>query len=337
MVKRVTLKQVAEHAGVSITTVSNYVRGWPFISEKTSQIVGHSIQELGYAPHPIAQGLRTGRTNIIGFIVPDLTNSHFASMANIVESIARQYGYNILLFNSHDDETLEIDCINQAVQRWVDGLIIVQAAGATKTTGILQSTDIPVVSIDRVPMDFEDSSCRVDNYEASCLIMEYLYSLGHRRIAHLAGLTDSRPGRERYQGYEDSVAKYNLDYQRIVQNQGGWWLSNGYAAMKELLEDEIRPTAVYASNDEMALGALHLLQETDLRVPQDISLVGIDDIDMSRYVTPQLTTVRQPLEAMTQKGIDMLLRLMSDDNTSVENHIFVPELVIRNSTAPPVN
>lgn len=337
MVKRVTLKQVAEHAGVSITTVSNYIRDWPFISERTRNIVGESIKELGYIPHPIAQGLRTGRTNIIGFIVPDLVNPHFSSMANIVESIARKHKYNILLFNSRDDETLETICINQAAQRWVDGLIIVQAAGATKTTQVLRATNIPVVSIDRVPMDFKDSSCRVDNYEASCLIMEYLYDLGHRRIAHLAGLTNSRPGKERYQGYEDSVEKYNLTYSRIVQNHGGWLASNGYDSMKELLEDETYPTAIYASNDEMALGALHLLQETNLRVPQDISLVGMDDSYLCRFVTPQLTTVRQPLEDMAQTGIKMLLRLMTSNDNRPENRLFMPELVVRNSTAPPAN
>lgn len=336
MTRRVTLREVADQAGVSITTVSNVIRGWPHISNETRRKVEHAIEALGYVPHPIAQGLRTGRTFVIGFVVPDISNPHFASMVSTIEEIAREHNYNILLFNTNDDEAVEADCIHQSIKRWVDGLFIVQAAHARTTSETLASVNVPVVAMDRVPGDFEGISCRIDNLHASRQALNHLCKLGHTRIAHLAGPQGALPAADRLIGYHQTLQEHNLSYERVMVSDGTWGSEAGYDAMKQILKDDVRPTAIFASNDVMAIGALHALFEQKLRVPEDISLVGVDDISISKHLTPPLTTVKQPLEQMARAGIDKLLKLMNDESVVSISETFLPELVVRESTSVPI-
>jgi len=334
MTRRVTLREVADQAGVSITTVSNVIRGWPHISKETRQKVELAIDALGYVPHPIAQGLRTGRTFVIGFVVPDISNPHFASMVSTIEEIAREHNYNILLFNTNDDESIESDCIHQAIKRWVDGLFVVQAAHATTTSKTLAAVNIPVVAMDRVPSDFEGIACRIDNMHAAQQAVAHLCELGHTRIAHLAGPQGALPAADRLQGYRQTLQERNLAYERVAFSEGTWGSESGYKAMHDILNDDLRPTAIFASNDVMAIGALHALFEHKLRVPEDISLVGVDDISISKHLTPPLTTVKQPLKQMARAGIDKLLKLMNEETIVPISETFLPELVVRESTAP---
>ncbi len=334
---RVTLRQVATYAGVSITTVSNVIRQWPYISDETRHRVEEAITELGYVPHTIAQGLRTGRTQIIGFIVPDLANPHFAAMVSITEAIAREHGYNVLIFNSRDDAALEVTCIHQVVNRWVDGLMIVQAATAQNTAELLHTLNIPVVAIDRVPVDFIGPSARIDNTLVSELAIDHLYSLGHRRIAHLSGPLGAQPAQERLNGYKRYLQEHQLSYVYSSTHEGTWGAESGYVGMRQILAEAELPTAVYASNDSMAIGALHALYERGLRVPEDISIIGVDDIELTQHLHPPLTTVRQPIDQMARAGIDMLLKCIHTESNPETGHsrkILTPELVIRESTAP---
>lgn len=337
MTKRITLRQVATHAGVSPTTVSNVIRGWPHISTDTRQKVENAIEELGYVPHPIAQGLRTGRTHVIGFIVPDLANPHFAAMVSTTEAIAQEHGYNVLIFNSHDDELLETNCLNQVVNRWVDGLIIVQAANATTTTQTLKTiTNIPILAMDRIPADFDGPTAKIDNTQAAKLAIQHLYDLGHRKIAHLTGPIGALPARERLEGYHNFLDEFGIRARYTSTHEGTWGAESGYMAMKHLLQGYDHPTAIFASNDSMAIGALHALHEHGLRVPEDVSVVGVDDIELAKHLHPPLTTIRQPIDRMARVGIDLLLKLIEDrENIQLNQsyHVFSPELVVRQSTA----
>lgn len=336
MTRRVTLREVADHAGVSVTTVSNVIREWPHISQETRQKVEVSIEALGYVPHPIAQGLRTGQTYVIGFIVPDIANPHFAAMVGTIEDVARTNGYNILIFNTNDDEAIESECIQQAVKRWVDGLLIVQASQATKTTETLKSINVPVVAIDRIPPDFEGVYARSDNHQAAHLVMEHLFNQGHTRIAHLAGPQGAIPARDRLHSYQEFIATHQLAYERITYTENTWGTDDGYRMMFDIFEDDIQPTAIFASNDTMAIGALHAMYERGLRVPDDMSLVGIDDIAICQHLTPPLTSVRQPLMRMAHASINKLLQLMDNNNDVIpESEIFAAEFIVRESTAPP--
>ncbi len=340
MMQRVTLRNVADHAGVSVTTVSNVVRGWPHISDATRSKVQDAIRELGYSPHPIAQGLRTGRTHVIGFIVPDLANIHFSAMVSIVEDVAHDHGYSLMVFNTHDDAEREALCIHQVTSRWMDGLLIVQAARARNTAQLLKSITIPIIAIDRVPDHFDGSCYYVNNRTIVSLVMEHLIALGHRSIAFLPGPQGAITARDRSRAYAEITQQMSLDYHPTPENQGRWDASEGYQQTRWLLDRGEHPTAIFASNDMMAVGAAHAIYDCGLSIPGDISLVGVDDTEVSRHMTPPLTTVRQPLDQIAHAGIESLLGFINhQENENAEplqpvRMSFEPELVVRESTAP---
>ena len=332
---KITLRDVANQAGVSVTTVSNVVRGWPYISDETRLKVEQAIRELGYHPHPFAQGLRTGRTQVIGFIVPDLANPHFASMVSTVEDIAREHGYSVLVFNTHEDVKREEECVRQAINGWVDGLMLVQTGQRLRVLPLLEDSSFPFVPLARVPANYQGASCSVDNFHAAGLIMNYLYNLGHRRIAHLGGPSYALAARDRIEGYLRACETLGLKYCRVMTPDGHWAAEDGYRAMLALLDEGgERPTAVFASNDLMAIGASRAIWSRGLRIPQDISLVGVDDIEVSKYTNPPLTTIRQPVDKMARAGIEMLLDMILDHDASGEPLSLQPELIVRESAAP---
>jgi len=333
--QKVTLRDVARHAGVSVTTVSNVVRGWPYIAEETRLKVEQAIQELGYVPHPIAKWLRRGYTQTIGFVVPDVTNSHFAALVDTVENIAREHGYSVLVLNTHEDELREAEGVRLLTSGLGDGILLVQTANALQNGSLLRDVTIPVVAIDRVRETFNGPFCNVDNFAVTRLAMQHLYDLGHRRIAHLAGPSTALSAQDRAESYRQFIREAGLEYEYLSTNPSQWCSDEGYRAMHQLLDESVRPTAVFVSNDRMAAGAIHAAIERGLRVPEDISLVGVDDIELSRHITPPLTTVRQPLEEMARIGVEMLLKLIQEEPLEQPHVSLAPSLIVRESTAPP--
>jgi LacI family transcriptional regulator len=333
--QKVTLRDVAERAGVSVTTVSNVVRGWPYIASDTRSRVAQAIEELGYEPHPLARWLRTGRTQAIGFVVPDIANPHFASLASIAEDIAQEHGYSLLVLNTQENEAREARGVRLLTNGLGDGILIVQTTNALQTTDLLQTITVPVVAIDRVPNSFTGAFCNVDNQEIARLALQHLYDLGHRRIAHLAGPTTALSAQDRNAGYCRFVEARALEYCYVSANGCHWSVQEGLAAMRELLSQAERPSAVFASNDRMAVGAAHAIREGGLRIPQDISLVGVDDIEISQHLNPPLTTVRQPVSEMARTGIEMLMQLIKGEAPAELHVTLSPLLVVRDSTAPP--
>lgn len=332
MPRRVTLHDVANYAEVSVTTVSNVVRDWPYISAETRQKVQRAIQELEYTPHPIAQGLRTGLTRVIGFIAPSLADPYFATMVSVAEDVARQRGYSLLVFNTSENEDREAESIRRASQRWVDGLLMAQVAAGKNTMDAVAEVSVPVVAIDRIPDGFTGPSCRVDNSRVGELAMRHLYELNHRRIAHLAGPPTVRPARERLEAYQVARSLFGLTYERIVFVSSVWDYHEGYQAMQQILGDDLLPSAIFASNDRMAIGASHAIRDRGLRIPDDISLVGVDDIEVGAYLNPPLTTVHQPIEDMARSGIDLLLRLVKNEVPDDIHWVLQPSLIVRQSS-----
>lgn len=334
MSKNITLKDVAAYAGVSVTTVSNVVRKWPYVSSEMREHVQRAIDELGYSPHVIAQGLRTGQTQAIAFIVPDLPNPYFAEMVAAAEESAQRFGYTLLIFNSREDPVRESTCIHRASGRWADGLLIAQSAQSQWPDTLWQDVDIPVVAVDRIPSEADIPVCAADNVAAGRNATEYLIALGHRHIAHIAGPQAVRPALDRYTGYLSVLDAHGLSYRRVVQSSSNWEPDDGYHCMLELLSSEDSPTAVLASNDRIAIGALHAIHDRGLRVPYDISVIGVDGIEVSAHLNPPLTTMRQPLHQMAGAAVDMLLRLIRGEQLEQLTMLLEPELIVRQSTSP---
>jgi DNA-binding LacI/PurR family transcriptional regulator len=332
MAKNVTLRDVAEYAGVSVTTVSNVVRDWPYISTETRDKVRSAIDTLGYTPHIVAQGLRTGQTQALAFIVPDLSNPYFAEIVSAAEDVAQQYGYTLLVFNSHEDEAREANCIRRATNRWADGVLIAHTTQTRPTPHQWQELDTPVVAIDRIPHEYAGPLCALDNIAAGRIATEYLIALGHRRIAHLAGPAEVLLAAHRAEGYAQTLAAHGIDYRWIMHSGAIWGMDDGYHAMRALLDEPEQPTAVFASNDRVAIGALHAITERGLRVPDDYSLVGMDGIEISGHLNPPLTTVRQPLDRLARAGVEMLLKLIKGEALDQNSVLLIPELLVRQST-----
>jgi LacI family transcriptional regulator len=333
MVHHVTLRDVAEYADVSITTVSNVMRDWPYVSNHTRQRVHEAIQKLGYTPHVVARGLRTGQTQAIAFIVPDLANPYFAAIVSAAEDVAQEHGYTLLVFNSHENSEREAACIQRAARRWADGMLIAQTAEAQRSA--LDGLSTPFVAIDRVPENYTSPSCTLDNFRAGQLAAQHLVELGHQCIAHLGGPPHTRPAQERLRGWQSVLETHGLPTHYVTHTGNRWSCDDGYDAMQRIFTHRELPTAIFASNDRMAIGALRAIQERGLTVPGDVSLVGVDDIEISRFLNPPLTTVRQPLEDMARAGIELLLKLMQDDPPETTQVLLQPQLMIRQSTAVP--
>lgn len=332
MARRVTLRDVADRAQVSITTVSNVVRGWPYIAVETRNRVESAISELGYQPHSIAQGLRTGRTQAIGLIVPDLASLYFAVMVEIVEQIAQRHGYNVIVVNSNESPDNEARAIEQVAARWIDGLLIAQTTPSERSSALLANLPIPIVALDRVPPDYPAPYCTIDNEQIIALALGHLTALGHTHTAHLHGPRNIIVAEVRAQAYLRATHGAG----RLIATGDDLDLNGGYLGMLRLLDSgDPLPTAIFTANDLMAIGAMRALHERGVRVPDDVSIIGVDDIPFGRYATPALTTVAQPLDQLALAGTTMLLDLIHERPIAASQILLEPSLVVRESTAAP--
>lgn len=335
MVQRVTLRDVAQHVGVSVTTVSNVMRGWPYVAEETRRKVQEAVHELGYTPNPIAQSLRTGQVQTIGFIVPHLSSPYFAAMVSVAEEVALEHGYSVIVFNAQENLERQDQAIRRAGNRLVDGLLIAPCVQSHLPLSVAANLSIPIVLIDRVPDNSDIPWCAVDNIRAAEIAVTHLVELGHRRIGHISGPSTARPTRDRRLGYEQMLLKFNLHAPIIAFNETDWDVEAGYHSAEQLLSAPDRPTAIFTTNDEMAIGALRAANALGLRVPEDVSIIGIDDINISAYLNPPLTTIHQPLHEVARAGIELLLSLLNDQPPTQQQILLEPSLKIRASTASP--
>jgi DNA-binding LacI/PurR family transcriptional regulator len=328
-----TMKDVAQLAGVSVQTVSCVINDQGSISQPTRNRVLQAIEQLNYRRDPIARSMRTRQTRLIALLIQDITNPVLSIIASAIEAAAYAEEYNVLLHNVGLDARREKTYLDTVAERLVDGLIIVNAMDREQTFSRLAADTTPTVLIDCLSTT-DLPSVSVDNFQGAYLATRHAVELGHRRIAHIAGELSLEVARLRADGYSQCIQDHDLIYHRIIPPFNNRWdYHSGYRAMRELIESPERPTAVFVSGDQMAIGAYRALAETELRIPDDISIIGFDDIEAARYTTPPLTTIRQPFDEIAQRGFALLLDLF-DGNTPDETRIILPpELVIRESTA----
>lgn len=342
-----TMRDVARLAGVSVQTVSCVVNAKPGITAETRAKVWQAIKELGYRPYSIARSLRTRHTHTIALFVTDIVNPSLATMAGAAEDHAHAFGYSMVLYNTHGDVAREADYMRTAIERWVDGVLIIAVAEQMPGLVVLHEAGIPVVAIDRVPVEHTGPTVTLDNVKAGWLAAGHLLDLGHTRIAHISGPLSLRLARERLAGFQQAIAARGLPPGVCVSGEGMWECAAGYRAMQRILSgaEELSgtkgaggtslPTAVFAANDRMAFGAMRAIDEAGLRVPHDISVVGLDDIEVAAFQTPPLTTVRQSFTKMATLGVQLLLELLAGREPEQPHVVLEPELIVRHSTAAP--
>jgi LacI family transcriptional regulator len=329
------MKDVAQLAGVSIQTVSAVVNNKPDITAETRARVLSIIEQLNYQPYSVARSLRTRQTQTIALVVSNIASVAIAAMASAAEAHAHSFGYRLILYNTHNDSSRETSYFNAVAQQWVDGVVFIPAMGRLGRLDILQAADIPSVAIDRIPDDYKGPAVMLDNLKAGRLAGEHLLDLGHERLAHIGGPMEIRLARERFGGFQQALEMRGLDPKVCAVAEGTFTCQTGYLAMKQLLASRPYPTAVFAANDLMAIGAMRAVDEAGLRVPQDISIVGVDDIEVAAFQTPPLTTICQPFTQLATLGVQLLLDILAGKELVQSQIVIEPTLIVRQSTTKP--
>lgn len=326
------MKDVARAANVSIQTVSAVVNDKPEITLETRERVLAAINQLGYRPYKVARSLRTRSTNTIAIILSDITNPFFSTVVSIAEDYAHSAGYSLILYNTHYDGERERYYCQAVLERWIDGLLFVSTLDHVNGLDMVQKAGVPVVALDRIPDDYIGPSVTLDNVKAGRLAAEHLLELGHTRFAHISGPLDLRLSRERQRGFQEAIGARGLDLGPCIPGDDNWSGASGYRAMQSLLELAARPTAVFAANDRMAIGAMRAIAERGLRIPQDISVVGVDDIELAALHNPSLTTVAQSLTDVATQAVQILLEILKGKDHSQTQVVLDAVLKVREST-----
>ncbi len=345
--KRPTQVDVARIAGVSRATVSyvmnDQASGKVAISEETRQRVLSAIEELGYVPDARAQALRSGSTKTIGLIIPDIHNPHFWETADGVEQEAYTAGYHMLLSSIAPEDKFAEDAFRNLSQRRIDGLIMVpsfiyHSEDAQKTLRYLLKRRLPIVGmmadrgrlgdtimIDRVVSDYRDTTIE---------IMNHLISLQHRRIGFIYGIAVPDLGTDRLFAYRERLEAAGLTYDPSLIVECGPTIEDSYQATRRLLESPSRPTALLAVNDLLAIGALRAINDLNLSVPRDISLIGYDDIPIAKYLVPRLSTASKNGKEMGREATRLLLARLQDPDRPRQEVRMPARLILRESTGP---
>jgi len=301
------LKDVAKLAGVSPACVSLALNDKPYVSAKTKKRIYDAIEQLNYRPNIIARSLRNKKTHTIGLVLSDITNPFFPEIARGVEIRAREYGLNVILCNTGADPLLEKNYIEILLAKQVDGLILTSVR-------IIDDLDeytkekFPLVFINREPPLSDIDFVGIDNVASAKMAVDHLIKLGHRKIAFIRGEPASSASFSRYEGYKMALEEAGIPYSDDLVKIGYLKYEGGYRAMESFLKGPSVPTAVSCANDMMALGAMDACADKGIKIPQDIAIVGFDDIWVASLESVQLTTVRQPRYLMGVKAVDLMIK-----------------------------
>lgn len=331
--KTVRIKDVAEAAGVSVATVSRVLNGHDVVSDELRDKVLQAVEELDYAPSSIAQGLRLRQSKLLALVLPGLEGPFFPLIIAGVEEVARERGFFLSVCGTKEDSTVEREYLENMRFRWIDGIIMSGVKGDDTNRRLLQqlARRIPLVFVDREIRGVDAGSVTIDQFNAAYKATSYLVEKGHRLVAHIAGPLDRTLSRQRLDGYLQALADFGIEYESPMWVEADFGVGGGERAMRQLLASDARPTAVFAANDEMALGALRAAKGEGLTVPDDLAVVGFDDVPIAAMTDPPLTTVCQPIRTMGREAAKMLLMRIEDDDTSYRRLVLDADLVIRGS------
>jgi LacI family transcriptional regulator len=326
----VTIKDVAREAGVSVATVSRVWNDADFVSPETRQRVAEVAARLGYSPHGAARSLITRTTFALGVLLPDLYGEFFSEIIRGIDHVAQAAGYHILVSSSHESKD-EIDAALRSMRGRVDGMIIMSSdLEAQRTLHALQGS-FPVVLLNGGAEAKAFDTITLENHEGARKMTRHLVPLGHRRIAMISGPQRNYDAAERLRGYGTALSENGIEVEKSLIVQGDFSELSGHRAVEQLLALESRPTAIFAANDSMAIGALSALRENNLRVPEDMAVAGFDDIPLARYMNPPLSTVHVDISQLGERAAALLLLSLQKGLRTHEHLQLSTTLVIRAS------
>jgi len=330
-----TMKQVAERAGVSISTVSHVINNTRVVSGDVRQRVQGVIDEMRYIPSAVARSLKNDKTNTIGVLVPNSSNPYFAELIRWLEEAAFQRGYNIILCNAHGGAKKQTAYLRLLMEKRIDGLVLV-ASGADDEQGLmLRHEAVPIVQLERALPGLDADVILAGQEEGAREATRHLIALGHRAIACVSGPEDLPRSRERVGGFLRAMAEAGLEVPSDCIVHEEFTSAGGHAAFSRLLARDRRPSAVFVASDLMALGGLCAAGRAGVRIPDQISVVGYDDIGAAGYTSPPLTTIAPPKCDMAQLAIEQLIERIKGTPAPLRSTALASGLVVRASTGPP--
>lgn len=329
---RATIRDVARVSGVSYSTVSRVLSGYEFVKETTRNRVMQAVEELGYVANLPARSLAGGRSRIIGLLVPNLDNGYVGTITQGIDRELARANYDLMLYTSHRQPGKESVYVNAIANGLTDGLLLIAPWLAGTYLDELRAQNFPYVLIDQADDTENSSVVESTNWQGAYEATRYLYQQGHRRIAFVTGSLAIRSAVDRFQGYKAALADSNLPVREELILEGNYQQQTAYAVTKNLLQHlNPPPTALLASNDLAAFGAMDAARECGLAIPEDISIIGFDDVPQASFVFPKLTTVRQPLELMGQVAVKLLLEQIEDPKRPPQKIALATQLVIRDT------
>ena len=330
----VTIKDIAKAVGVSHSTVSRALNKSSLVNERTLARIRQMAGEMGYRPNVIAQGLKRKGTKTIALVVPDIANPYFITVAIGVQEKMRAFGYHMILANTNRNLETESEEIKLLCHRMIDGLVICPLSEASvPCLGYLREHEVPFVIVSRDVKGIATPVVLPDDFYGAYLATAHLADLGHTRIAHIAGPEKASVTVDRIAGYKAALSERGLSTDGQLVTMGPLDMSGGYEGARTFLERDDPPTAIFAANDLIAIGVLGYARERGIRIPEDIALVGFDDIEVARYLEVPLTTVAQPAREIGNRAGELLYEaLHSPSETPFHRVIMRPTLVIRESS-----
>ena len=322
MKTNVTIKDVAKKAGVSISTVSRVINDSKPVTDEVKQKVLDVIKETGYVPNPLARSLVTKKSQLIGVIVPEVSDSFVSELLNGIEEVAKMYDYDILLANTYSDKEQELKSINLLRAKQVEGIVMMSWKVDEEHLNYIQNCRIPAVYVSKTARNYDVYSVSISNTDATYDMTKYLIDKGHRKISFIMTSEDDTVlEAERYLGFEKAMKDNNIDIDKSLVKNAGTTYKYGYDKMKEVLDEGNIPDAVFVTGDEAAIGALNAICDAGYRVPEDISVAGFNDAKIASMYRPKLTTVHQPLYDKGAVAIRMVIKMIDKevlDNKKVE-------------------
>jgi DNA-binding LacI/PurR family transcriptional regulator len=331
-----TIKDVAKRAGLAISTVSAVLNRSAPVSEDAIARVEEAVAKIGYVPHGAARSLRSGQSQLIGLVVPNIANPHFAAVAREVENVCLNAGYMTVVYSTAQDSRRESHVLTMMRVQRVAGLIVIPTrSDAEHGSHLVGQIHVPTVLLDMYVEGLPYDVIKTDNIEAGRLATGHLLSLGHKRVGIIVGIKGLATSDNRYAGYLKAHAEHGVPLDESLVCAGDFDQTLAYDCTRDLMSRKDRPTAIVAISNMMTLGMLFALKAMKLRVPDDISLVGIDDLEFAKIVDPPPTVVATPILPMARRAIELLLRQIAGKEAPTgHREIHQPELIVRDSSAP---
>jgi LacI family transcriptional regulator len=326
-----TIRDVAQAAGVSVATVSRVYNGSDLVREETGLRVREAATRLGYVPHGAARSLITSRTNTIGVLLPDLYGEFFSEVIRGIDQAAQGQGYHLLLSSSHDERD-RFEAALRSMRGRVDGLIVMWPEMDVATAVRNLPAGFPVVLLHAPvgPDDFDVIT--IANFEGARAMVRHLLELGHQQVAIIKGAQGNFDAAERLRGYREALAEAGIPAAAGLEAPGDFSEASGFLAVEGLLHGDPRPTAIFAANDAIAIGALSALRQAGLRVPEDVAVAGFDDIPIAQYLDPPLSSVHVDISALGERATLRLLDAVRDKQAHVRRAETLPTtLILRRS------